>query len=99
MGFVSSEDSDQPRHPPSLIRVFTVSMKLAMVHSYTYVELLSTVDSNGIYEPRPERTCICICKNKGADQLGGNCPADQRLCFCYIDSTISLLLKSEISSL
>ena len=41
---------------------------------------------------------ICICKNKGADQLCSNCTADQRLCFHYTDSTIALLLKSEISS-
>ena len=33
---------------------------------------------------------ICIGENKGADQ---------RLCFCYSDSTIPLLLKSEISSI
>ena len=36
---------------------------------------------------------ICICKNKGADQLHGNREADQRLCFRYSDSTIPLLLK------
>ena len=42
---------------------------------------------------------ICICKNKDADQLRGNREADQRLCFRYMDSTLSLLLKSEISSL
>ena len=29
-----SEDSDQPRHPPSLIRVFAVHMKKAWVLSY-----------------------------------------------------------------
>ena len=29
---------------------------------------------------------ICICKNKGADQLRSNCEADQRLCFCYNDT-------------
>ena len=29
-----SEDSDQPRHPPSLIRVFAVRMKKASVLSY-----------------------------------------------------------------
>ena len=40
---------------------------------------------------------FCLCKNKGADQLRSNCEADQRLCFRYTDSTISLLLKSEIS--
>ena len=42
---------------------------------------------------------ICICKNKDADQLCGNREADQHLHFRYIDSTISLLSKSEISSL
>ena len=36
---------------------------------------------------------------KGADQLHGSRAADQNLCFRYIDSTITLLLKSEISSL
>ena len=41
---------------------------------------------------------ICICKNKGADQLHSNCEADQRLCFRYTDSTLPFLLKSEISS-
>ena len=33
----------------------------------------------------------------GEDQLSSNCTADQRLCFRYSDSTISLLPKSEIS--
>ena len=41
---------------------------------------------------------ICLCENKGADQLRSNCEADQRLCFRYSDGTISLLPKSEISS-
>ena len=41
---------------------------------------------------------FCLGENKGADQLRGNREADQRLCFHYTDSTISLLLKSEISS-
>ena len=43
---------------------------------------------------------ICIgeiCENKDADQLRGNREADQRLCFRNSDSTIPLLLKSEIS--
>ena len=42
---------------------------------------------------------FCICENKDADQLRGNCEADQRLCFHYLDSTIPLLPKSKISSL
>ena len=45
------------------------------------------------------KPAFCICENKDADQLRGNREADQRLCFRYIDSTIPLLFKSEISSL
>ena len=45
------------------------------------------------------KSTICICENKGADQLRGNREAGQRLCFRYTDSTILLLLKSEISSI
>ena len=41
---------------------------------------------------------ICIGEIKDADQLRGNREADQRLCFCYSDSTIPPLLKCEISS-
>ena len=37
-----------------------------------------------------------LCKNAGADQLYSNCTADQRLCFHYMDSTMSLLPKYEI---
>ena len=41
-----------------------------------------------------------ICENKDADQLHGvHAAADQCLCFHYIDSTIPLLPKSQISSL
>ena len=51
-------------------------------------------------ELRREKTgFLHICENKGADQLCGNRKADQRLCFRYIDSTIPLFHKSEISSL
>ena len=45
------------------------------------------------------KLAFCICENKDADQLRGNPKVDQRLCFSYMDSTISLLPKSEISSL
>ena len=45
------------------------------------------------------KLAFCICKNKDADQLWVSRTADQHLCFCYIDSTIPLLPKSEISSL
>ena len=45
------------------------------------------------------KPAFCICENKDADQLRGNCEADQRLCFRYSDSTIPLLPISVISSL
>ena len=45
------------------------------------------------------KTTICICENKGTDQLCSNCEADQCLCFRYMDSTIPLLSKSKISIL
>ena len=41
---------------------------------------------------------ICICENKDADRLRGNREADLCFCFRYTDSTLPLLLKSEISS-
>ena len=41
---------------------------------------------------------FCLGENKGADQLRSNCEADQHLCFRFMDSVISLLPKSEISS-
>ena len=44
------------------------------------------------------KSAFCICENKDADQLRGDREADQRLCFRYTDSTITLLPKSEISS-
>ena len=52
-----------------------------------------------IYKPNDEKTTICICENKDADQLRGNREADQRLCFRYKDNTIHLLSKSDTSSL
>ena len=37
-----------------------------------------------------------LCENKGADQMRGNCAADQRPSFRYIDSPIPLISKSKI---
>ena len=50
-------------------------------------------------EPRHEKTCFCICQNKGTVQLRGDRAADQCLCFGSIDSAIPLLSISEIPSL
>ena len=46
-----------------------------------------------VYEPRHEKTGFLHMRNKDADQLHSN------FSFCYTDSTIPLLPKSEISSL
>ena len=40
---------------------------------------------------------ICLCENKGADQLCSNCTADQRLCFRYTDSTFPPLRIPKLS--
>ena len=45
------------------------------------------------------KLAFCICENKDTDRVCSNREADQRLCFRYIDSTIPLLPKSEISSI
>ena len=45
------------------------------------------------------KPAFCITENKEADQLRSKCAADQHLSFCYTDSTIALLPKSEIFSL
>ena len=45
------------------------------------------------------KLAFCICKNKDADQLRDNHEADQRHCFRYTDSTITLLPIYKISSL
>ena len=44
------------------------------------------------------KSTICIGENKGADQLRSNCEADQRLCFRYTYSTISLLTKMKFQA-
>ena len=45
------------------------------------------------------KAAFCMCEIKVTDQLRSNRTADQRPCFRYIDSTIPVLSKSEVSSL
>ena len=66
-----------------LIRSMDVNKKLGHQH------LSSVMRKHAFY----------ICENKGTDQLHSNRAADQCLCIRYIDSTIPLLPKSELSSL
>ena len=63
------------------------------------VKLIISTENKISNEPRLRKPAFCICENKDADQLQGNREANQRLCFRYIDSTILLLSKYEISSL
>ena len=53
----------------------------------------------GIYEPRHEKTNILHMRKQRRRSACGGREADQCLCFRYIDSTIPLLSKSEISSI
>ena len=45
------------------------------------------------------KPAFCIWENKNTDQQHSYSTADQHLCFCYIDSTVPLIPKSETSSL
>ena len=45
------------------------------------------------------KAAFCMYEIKVTDQLRSNRTADQRPCFRYIDSTIPVLSKSEVSSL
>ena len=58
-----------------------------------YGEILKTNSELSLVMRKP---AFCICKNRDADQIRGNCEADQHLCFHFRDSTIPRLSKSEI---
>ena len=75
---------------------FLKSVSIVQFFFYVGPTLLLTRYNLGRVVRKP---AFCICENKDADQLCGNLEADQRRCFRYIDSTIPILLKYEISSL
>ena len=80
------------------VTVITVLEQLDLDHSNLWHDV-QTPDVHIFNSSRlMGKPSICICENKGADQLCGDREADQRLCFRYRDSTLPLLLKSEISS-
>ena len=73
---------------------------LSTFHFEGYVEILGLPLLLGLDLSHVMRKLdFCTCENKDADQLRGIREADQRLFFCFIDSTIPLLSKSEISRL
>ena len=64
------------------------------------IDTIDYVPLKLVYEPRKEKNeHFANTKNKGADQLGSNCEADQCLCFRSTDSSSHLLSKSKIASL
>ena len=79
----------------------TTSERLCRIHGINNrtVMLTGPLPSPSSFEPpRGKTNNLHRRKQRQADQLRGNREADQRLCFRYSDSTIPLLLKSEISS-
>ena len=83
-----------------LIRIACTEAILMSTHNIGFYKEISKVILDYYHLSRDVRKPdFCICENKDADQLRGNREADQRLCFRYMESTIPLLLKSEISSL
>ena len=63
------------------------------------VFIISIIDSYA-FEPHFEKKCFFVCENKDADQPCSNCTADQHLCFCFMEKTISpsLMLNLELQS-
>ena len=75
------------------------NIRTCKVHVLRYIKNYEPSHTLKIMSRRIRKATICRCETKGADQLQGDGEADQHLCFCYMDSTISLLPKSEILSL
>ena len=71
----------------------------AVLSIILYLFILFQLQSKDYLSLVMRKPAFCVCENKDADQLRSNCAADQHLCFRYMDSTIPLLSKSEISSL
>ena len=65
--------------------VFCTTQFLRVWHCHSEVQkqniLFFISDKTIILSRVTRKPTICICENKGADQLRSNCEADQRLCF------------------
>ena len=83
---------------------YEVISGIFMLHRFPFLDRLNGFHSSFCVEMFHQmsrhmgKPTICMCENKDADQLRSNCEADQHLCFRYSNSTLPLLLKSEISS-
>ena len=80
-------------HDPLRAHQCLFRKRYANLHTARLASQLCTLELSRVVR----KPAFCICENKAADQLRGNREADQRLRFRYMDSTIPLLPKSEIS--
>ena len=71
---------------------------LISIHVHTGLSLIFITHDGSQMSPVMRKPSVCICENKGTDQLFGNRAADQCPCFCYIASTIPLFPISKPSS-
>ena len=94
--FPDSLTSDSLKRLKMDQRLLLISKLGRLVYSVTDIQIVLLHLKMSCVMRKPT---FCIFANKDADQLRGNPEADQRLCFRYMDSTIPLLPKSEISSL
>ena len=61
--------------------LLSIRMQLAILLQFKCPSFRIALDD---VSRRIRKQAICICENKGADQLRSNCEADQRLCFRYV---------------
>ena len=87
--------------PPINIKqsLHKIAFQASAIFLYTIRLLVTKIRNTHDLRLVMRKPAFCICENKDADQLRGNRKADQHLCFRYMDSSIPLLPKSEISSL
>ena len=85
---------------------FFMPVTFCMLHTFTWrksiflvTRLSPYINQNCQLSRCMGKPTICMGENKVADQLRGNRETDQRPCFRYTDSSVSLLLKSETSRL
>ena len=84
---------------------FAVTAKLICVFVFAYAERWFSHDAAHIMldisvlsEPRHEKTCLLHIRKQSADQLCGNCAADQCLCFNGALLTVYLYLLYPIAT-
>ena len=74
-----------------------VTAKLICAFVFSHADCLFSHDVAHVLSEIIGKIDFFICENKDTDQLCNNCTTDQRLCFCFSNSTFALLPKSEIS--